>query len=215
MLSDVEFIECLHMEITLVCPSNYQLTNEDIRAIFDWKPEVEMISLGGQLTGTLDDLQPDELARISAAIDDAEAHAFHEIAFKAKTEMIERDPIVALVLACVALEGVHAEFLRKATKGAIKEKLLKDLLREQGIHTLIQVTPRLFTPQDDRPSEDLIKKCTKAIEMRNDIIHAKTSGGDYKMLRFTFKELSDAFSAIIEMYDKLLDLISYADIPAS
>jgi hypothetical protein len=208
MLTDMEFMDSLYMEAAFLSPPGYDLTDHDIEDVFSWKPEREFVKIGGQLSGDLDDLPATTLASIGHAHQNFREHAFYEIAFKAKTEMVGRDPIVAIMLACAALEGVHAELLRQATKSKISDGLMSNLLREQGIHTLIQITPRLFMPEDARPNDEAIKRCVDALEKRNAIIHAKMSGGHYKMRGYTAGELNTAYSAVIEMYNSLLQFVS-------
>jgi hypothetical protein len=202
MLADMEFFGHLRADITYLSPPSYVITDQDVEDLFDWQPSVRITTTGVQLHGQLDDLPSSLHSKIDDAFRNIRNHAFYEIAFKAKSEMVQRDPIVAIVLACAALEGVHAEFLRQATKQAIDSpSLITNLLREQGIHTLIQVTPRLLIPEDARPSNDLIKRCADAITTRNDIMHAKRSSkGKYRIREYTANELNSAYSALIEMY---------------
>ena len=206
MLTDMEFFQCLYAEITMLSHPSCEMTDKDIEDVFDWKPEREVMMKGGQLSGELDDLPPTSLDVLDLALQNTREHAFYEIAFKAKTEMVERDPIVAIVLACAALEGVHAAFLRHVTKGAIENHgLISDLLREQGFFTLIQVTPRLFMSENLRPPDDLVKRCADAITTRNHIMHAKMSKqGYYHFRRYTSNDLTSAYSALMEMYMLLL-----------
>lgn len=208
MLTDMEFFDSLYVEAAFLSPPGYDITSKDIDGMFSWKPEREFVKIGGQLSGGLADLPATTLATVGQAHQNFREHAFYEIAFKAKTEMVGLDPIVAIILASAALEGVHAELLRRATKGKISDGLMSKMLREQGIHTLIQITPRLFMPEDERPNDETIRRCVDALEKRNAIIHAKMSGGRYKMRGYTFDVLSNAYSAVMEMYNSLLKFVS-------
>jgi hypothetical protein len=124
--------------------------------------------------------------------------------------MFDSQEIVALVLACAALEGAHAAVVRANLLPMLlgdndQARLVETYLREQGIHTLMQITPYLFLGAD-RPTPTEIEQCAKALEMRNGIIHAKRTKRGYKLRDYARGEISDAYSAVIRMYS-IYDLV--------
>lgn len=211
-LTDTDFFDSLRLEFAFVAPADYVLGERDVGEIFDWRPPKEFRSLG-QLTGDLDDVPPSIFADVPAHVARLRAHAYHELAFKSKMAMIAREPLVALVLACAALEGAHAAILRHALgshlsarpKGA--EGLLESLSREQGIFTLIELTSYAFMDPKQRPTDDELAKCLEALTMRNGIVHAKQKKGAYKLRQHTFMDLSNAYSAVLVVFRRYTDFL--------
>lgn len=208
MLSDTEFFERLRWEITILCPKGYVLQDSDILQLFNLRPDRELISLG-TLVGYLDDLGEEDLASIEGSLVRQREFIFYESAFQANSKMVERDFVGALLMAVVALEGAHAAFvrhvllqqLRPLEENRIRE-LVGNFLRVEGLHTLCQVTPFLLMEEGERPTPEVLKQCVKGIEMRNDIVHAKTNAkGRYKARQHAPMKISDAFSAIMKVYD--------------
>jgi hypothetical protein len=207
-LTDTDLFEALRLELAFLAVPDYVVTDSDIREILDWRPERELRSLG-QLTGDLTDLDPDTFAAIPDRIHQLREHAYHELAFKAKTAMVEREPVIALVLACAALEGAHAALLRKALSPSLStnpkgvDGLTDSLLREQGIYTLMQLTLYAFMDAMHRPTAADIASCLDALIIRNDIVHAKQKRGAYKLRTHTFNDLSTAYAAVLKVYSSL------------
>lgn len=209
-LTDTEFFETLRVEFGFLAFPEYPITNQDITEILEWRPPREFRSLGGQLTGDLTDLPDSTWADIPKQIEKLREHAYHELAFKAKMAMIDREPLIALVLACAALEGAHAALLRQALSTPLSQHpkgpdgIVENLLREQGIFTLVQLTSYAFMDAAQRPTPEEIDCCLEALTMRNGIVHAKQKKGTYKLRAHTFMELSEAYSAVLTVYRNYL-----------
>src|SRR4030095_13080088 len=122
-------------------------------------------------------------------------HVFYEFVVRSRAAMEQDEFQVALLLACVALEAVHAALFHAAMsmpnigEEKDREELVNNLLREQGFHTLFRVTPILFLNASQRPPPELVDQCKKAVAMLNDIMHAKSRRGKYKMRLHSSKEL--------------------------
>jgi len=165
-----------------------------------------VVSKGGPLTGDLSDLPRETLEKLPVYLKRFREHAFYELGFKAKSEMATREPIVALVLLCAGLEGVHAAYLRMCLEKPLapypkdREELINNLLREQGIYTMIRLTIYVFMPEPLRPPDDILQKCLEGIRIRNDIIHAKRTKKGYKLRDHTFNKLNEAYSGIFKVY---------------
>jgi hypothetical protein len=215
MFTDSEFGDTMRVYARIVCPRGYVLTEANALEMLNWRPgQVHLATK--QYTGSWNDFPSAQIAGIGKHFRAQQQHAFFEIALKAKMAMVDRDPVVALVLACAALEGAHAAFLRQATQqqlsGAPKsDELLNNLLREQGIHTLFRLTPFLFMTPQQRPAADVLEGCRKGLEMRNDIMHIKTTGKQYKIRRHTFASLSDAYAAVLQAYDSFVAALTQLD----
>ena len=214
MLTDIVFLECVRLEITYFAPPKYMLTEKDTLEIFTWRPEKLFVSKGGQLTGDLFNLPRETLEKLPAYLKRFREHAFYELGFKAKSEMVNRKPIVALVLACAALEGAHAAYLRTCLEKPLgpcpkdREELINNLLREQGIYTLIRLTIYVFMPDPLRPPDEDLQKCLEGMRIRNDIMHAKRTKKGYKIREHTFKKLSEAYSGIFKVYRCFIEALN-------
>ena len=54
----------------------------------------------------------------------------------------------------------------------------------------------------ERPPQDLIQKAATAVKYRNEVMHAlRNSSGAYRIRTRTNADLSDAFSAVLQLYD--------------
>jgi hypothetical protein len=215
-LTDTEFFAGLRLDFALITAPGHPVGETDIREVIEWRPQRDFRRLG-QLTGDLTDLPVDALSSIPRHIERLRAHAYHELAFRAKMAMLGREPLVALVLACAALEGAHADLLRRflgeslTAYGSRANGLIDDLLREQGIYTLLQLTSQAFMGTSRRPDVGDIQQCLEALTMRNDIVHAKQKKGSYKLRTHTFKDLSDAYQAVFKIYSAFVDALEPRD----
>jgi hypothetical protein len=155
--------------------------------------------------GEFTDLPEPQLEALRQHLEDASLNAIYELRLKAIAAIIGGDAPTALVLACAAMEGAHGAFLRAvlATKlsGEDGMDLTQNLLREQGIHTVFRLTLQLWVPEDLRPNPDVVKKCKKGLELRNDIAHVKFSSGKFKVEHHGLGELNDAYSAVLEVQE--------------
>ena len=180
---------------------------EDVENILKGAPAKELRQLEG-LTDRMIDLEPDALESMPKHIEMFRRHAYHEIAYRAQIASIQRDPVVALILACAALEGAHAHFVRTRLAERLAshkrgEQLIEDLLREQGIYTLLQVSVA-FLVDAHRPSEEVLASCLNALTIRNSIVHAKQKKGQYKLRSYTAGELYAAVSAVMKVFRQLV-----------
>src|SRR5207247_971921 len=130
-----------------------------------------------------------------------------EVAFRAKSLMVQGDFTGALLMAVVALEGAHAAFLGTALMnqlgplGDSAQRVVDDLLREQGMYTLCQLTPFLFMSPAERPAPDALTRSLEGITMRNAIMHSLRKKGKYKARLYNSAQMSDAFSAVLKVYE--------------
>ena len=200
-LTKIEFFERLQWEITILCPESHVITDTAKSELFDLRPEREITQLGG-LTGELDDLSNEELSDIGGAIARQKEYVFYEFAFQAMSRMATDDVVGALLMAAIALEGVHAAYVRHMLSDQIDPYVLNNFFREQGFMTLCRLTPSLLMEENERPSRELLRACVKGIQMRNDIMHALTNRrGEYKIRGHKPIELSEAYKAVLRMYE--------------
>lgn len=202
LLTDAEFLDTIHVELSIAVPPDYVLQDAEAEDVFQWSPPNRFISEEG-IAGDIDDLPAHALNEIDAGLRKARAHTFYEIVLRAKAEMMSRDFTTALILACVALEGVHSAFLEVVTDrlcfdGALRE----EYKRELGISRLIQITPKLFMRAEHRPDDELVAACGRAFTLRNKIIHSlKNRAGEYHFRGITSGQLTEAYATVLRMYD--------------
>ena len=189
------------------------MNDEDILNFCESKIEKELIA-GEQFHGEWDDLPDDRLERLNEVLRLHKRFIFYEFALEAKTKMIEEDERAALLYSVIALEAAHAAYLKLCLADKFQhiddererfskvQKLGNDLLREQGLMTVFQLTPIIFMESADRPTPEEIESCRGAISLRNDIMHALTTKGEYKLRKQTRAEISDAYKAVLAMYAK-------------
>jgi hypothetical protein len=209
--SDLHFLESLRWELTILCPEDHHFEDKELLEICDLKPEKE-IRLLEQLTGQLDDLLPEvTISRLGDSISHYADYLFYEIAFEAKVRMIERDFIGALLLSVVALEGAHAAFLRSSLKQKLPtdkaDQLIENLLRDAGLYNLYQVTPFLLMDDQERPSIDQLEACGRGITMRNEFMHARVKGGQYKIRNRTPSDILNAYSSVFQVYQSYVSAL--------
>lgn len=104
-------------------------------------------------------------------------YAHYELAFQSREALWRHDYWPALILACAAMEGAHAALIERIShhfaSRADAREIVSGLLREQGIFTLMKVTPKLFMHESNQPSTLLMGSVERAIKMRNAIAHVK------------------------------------------
>ncbi|MGO9916469.1 MAG: hypothetical protein ACLQIB_17465 [Isosphaeraceae bacterium] len=90
-----------------------------------------------------------------------------------------------------------------------KNKLIEDLLREQGLSTIYKLTPFLFMDADERPSVQLLARCQKGITTRNNYMHSlfNYKKGEYKVRSIEERDLFDAYSAVMDVYQCYVNAI--------
>jgi hypothetical protein len=211
-LSNMEFFNRLRFEITLICPAGAEVDTELAEELLNSQVEREIV-VGHQFTGEWGDVAEDRLGFIQRALELQEIFIFYEFAFEAKSRMVEEDYVGALLYAVVAFEGAHATYLKLGldrkfsfiTDEGEREKVVNEraerLLKEAGISAIYRLTPVLFMDEDERPSEEDLEKCGKGITMRNEIMHSVAKKGRYKLRNRTTAQLTEAFSAVLKVYD--------------
>jgi hypothetical protein len=203
-----EFIDRKTWEITLIGMPLENWNEGNIDELFDFKTE-RNIRISYTLSGEMSDLAEDRLAGIGQAIDRLNSFYFYELAFEAKTKMASSDYRGALLMAVAALEGAHGAFVSHAlgarlpTNRTREDKKLEDeFIKELGFSLCNKLTPYLFMEPVERPSPDLLRRAARAITFRNDIMHAlRKPTGEYKIRTRTNLELSDAYSAALQLYE--------------
>jgi len=205
-LSLSTYLDSVRWQITVLCPPDYVLSDEDVIGMFRARPARELVTTG-HLTGDLDDLSPQALAQIPRAIRLQADHIFYEFALLAKAAAFDSDYRAALLMAVIALEGAHARLVREELRSHIPARkddtrqLAERLLREQGVWTLLQLTPHLFMRPEERPPEGDLDLCVKAIEVRNAVMHALTDArGRPKARKFSNQDLSALSAAVLRVY---------------
>ncbi|WP_420627301.1 hypothetical protein [Candidatus Leptofilum sp.] len=206
MLSERELFPRILLEVVLVGSTNYFIDEETIIKLLE---TIDFSSFGilEATTGDIRDYSEQQLSELKVAVEKVRKHAFYELKANAITAMLRGDAIVAIVLGCAALEGVHGAFLRLVLRNKIPEnydkfnQFMGSLLREQGFYSLVQLSTQVFMEEEERPSNDELKRCLDGVTIRNGIMHAgirKT--GRYKIRDYSRAKISDGYSGIIAVY---------------
>lgn len=129
------------------------------------------------LGGNLYDMTSEDIAKLQHKLKHETQYAYYSMAFQAQDYMQQTDYLNALLYSVIAFENAHAELIEHIaeTKAGCKEarKWAQDLLQRAGISSMVPLTPYLFMKPKDRPSDDTIKGVIRAIQIRNELAHAK------------------------------------------
>ena len=109
-------------------------------------------------------------------------------------------------MAVAALEGVHAAFVEEVLSSRLpsdaEPSLPDDFLRELGMTLCNRLTPYIFMEPHERPAADLIAKAERALKFRNEVMHSlRNRRGTYRTRTRTNRELTDAYSATLKVYE--------------
>jgi len=129
-LTEMEFSEACEWEITYKCPKGYILTDSDVDNLINKKPSLTF-NLSIIPDHKIKDLSPEALKKIPSAFELHKKFIFYEFAYEAKVRMFSEDYITAVLMACIALEGVHGAFL-KHVRTSEKEKKCKRNLNNKS-----------------------------------------------------------------------------------
>jgi hypothetical protein len=213
-LTTPTFFDRLRYLHTIVCPSEYELSQADLVEILDARGERKFTQLEGQFTTSqLDDVPADQLARIQRYVQLHQRFLFYQFALDAKSKMVEQDFVSAILFAVVALEGVHSALLQmrldrrmavSITDPDIRAKQAEAtanrLLKDVGFSESLEMTSLLFLDVEDSPPEDLMQKCKLGITIRNEIMHALAKKGQYRLRNRTNQQISEAYSSVLKVF---------------
>ena len=168
MLTEREVFERILVEVVLLADPDLTIDKKIILRLFENIDQLPF-GLGGTEMGDLRDYSSEQKTNAIAA-------------------MLGGDSIVAIVLGCAALEGAHGAFMRLTLRDKIPgdvgkfNTFISGLLREQGFYSLVQLTVRVLMKDEERPSDDELKRCLNGVIIRNAIMHAGIKGtGKYKI----------------------------------
>lgn len=206
MLTFREAFERIPVQVVLFCDPERAIDGQAVLRLCDHLDGLPL-GLGSGWTGDIRDLSPDQMAAMESAVPKLRKHVFYELRANAVSAMLSGDAIVAIVLACAALEGAHGAFVRLALRSKVPggvaqfNRFMDGLLREQGFYSLVQLSVRAFMEEGERPSEDDLQKCLHGVTIRNAIMHAGIRGtGRYKLREYTASELSAGYRGIMAVY---------------
>jgi hypothetical protein len=87
-------------------------------------------------------------------------------------------------------------------------KLEENYIRELGFSLCNKTTPYLLMDPAERPTQVLIDGAATAVKYRNEIMHAlRSSSGGYRIRTRTNAEISDAYSATLQLFDHYRKLL--------
>ncbi|MBN1696765.1 MAG: hypothetical protein JW881_04570 [Spirochaetales bacterium] len=193
-------------EFLIIIPKKHELSKAEIMVILN-KAKLYPIRRNAKVIGDIIDLSEMKLNIINDCILKLRRHVFYEFYMMGKAAMLEQNYIVAIVLACAALEGALGTLLNIFIDDKLKDyndpkhEILNNLLREQGLHTLIKLTPYLVLEKEERPSNEDIKLCIKGIEIRNDIMHAKKRKANDKIRTYDNRKMREGYNGIMKVYN--------------
>jgi hypothetical protein len=129
------------------------------------------------LGGGMYDIPAESIAKLQHDLSHNTHYAFYSLALQAQDYIQQTDYLNALLYSVIAFENAHAELIEHVaeTKAGSMEsrKWAQNLLREAGISAMVRLTPSLFMKPENRPSDNTIKDVVRAIEIRNQLAHAK------------------------------------------
>lgn len=207
MLTPTEFFDRAVLELLLVVEPERSNDHELARQVLANADQLPFFSLFSGMSGIGDlrDYSEVQLAKLEQGVRKLRKHAFYELATSAVRAMLQRDYNIAVILGCAALEGAHGAFMRTFLRDRIPPKKLNqvagDLLREQGISSMIQLSSRVLLTDAERPSEDDLARCLEGITIRNAIMHATVrSSGKYKLRTYTPSQINEGYKGIMSLY---------------
>ena len=212
LLTTNDFAGSDHWEISIFCPPTEELTDEDCRETFNIRVDRQFVS-AGSITGHLDDLPIEETRNsINKYLQLQESFIHHELAFEAKAKMVSGDYIGSLLFAVAALEGAHAAFVQHELGRRLPDTesdLPEDFIRELGMSLCNRLTPYLLMREEDRPNSEMIGQAGLGLKIRNEIMHSlRNRKGQYRLRTRTNKEISEAYSAVLKVYDCYVSAIA-------
>jgi len=127
--------------------------------------------------GHMHDILAENIAKLQHKLSYETQYAYYSMALQAQDHIQQSDYLNALLYCVIALENAHAELLEHLAEtraGDVKAReWAQNLLRQAGISAMIHLTPYLFMEPENRPSDTTINKVARAIEIRNQLVHAK------------------------------------------
>lgn len=206
-----EFMTLINYEITLILPAESEIEDGVVDDLFQQRP----LAIGGQqFMGSPADLDGTAIESVNTTLQSIDEFPHNEYAFLAKSFAFQGDYRYALLMACVALEGVHAQILQQtllkeldefapaSKKGESFSKVrfpIKNLLRERGLFVQLPLTCLTLLNDSDRPSPLEIQKCLEAVEIRNQIMHLKAD----EVKKHHEGKYSDAYGHVIHVFLRL------------
>ncbi len=127
--------------------------------------------------GSMHDIDVDMIAKVRKRLNHGTEYVFYSMAIQAEDYMRQTDFMNALLYSVIAFENAHAEFVEHVaeTKAGCSKarKWAQNLIREAGVSAMIRLTPYLFMDAENRPSDTTVKSVIRAIQIRNELAHAK------------------------------------------
>ena len=215
------FFERLRYLHTIVSPAGYGFSEKELIEVFDARAERELRQVPGMFTThQLDDLTEAQLGKIQHYTELHQRFLFYQFALDAKSRMVGRDFVSAILFAVVALEGVHAAVLQMhldrrladsitdaGARAKRAEAMANQLLLEVGFSDTVEMTSLLLLDPVDRPPEDEMQKCKLGITIRNEIMHALAKKGQYRMRNRTNSQISEAYSSVLKVFDHFARIV--------
>ena len=205
---------------TIVCPVDYQLSQNEFLEILDEHREPDMQVFGQFMADGLDDVPDTQLEEMQRYTARHRTFIFYQFALDAKSRMVAQDYVSAVLFAVIALEGVHSVLLQmrlnrylddsitdKDARARRAESMTKRLLKDVGFSETLEMTSLLFLDPADRLSENAIQECKFGITIRNEIMHALVKKGQYRLRNRTHKQISDAYSSVLRVFKHFATLV--------
>jgi hypothetical protein len=208
-LNHMEFSKAQEWEIHYHRPKGSILTDLEVEKLLNHKPRMTCSGITIIPLRKFTDLSTQVLDKLPAAFTRHQNYVFYEFAFYARVRIDSEDYIGALLMACIALEGVCGTFRKQVRENGLstnerkKErnlKKLKKVSRGSQFYERIKTTCSIFMKTEERPPDNLLAKCEKAIGIRDDIMHATYSKGVYTLRKYQVSELLDAYKVMTETY---------------
>ncbi len=203
-LKDMEFSEACEWKIIYHCPKGYILTDSDVDNLINKKP-----SFSGNCVIIpnlkIKDLSPETLEKIQSTFDFHKKFMFYEFAFYARVRIESEDYIGALLMACIALEGVHGAYVRISKDKRKCNRNLNNKSKKNrsvpGFYKRLEKATSEYMDSKEKPPDDLMTKCETAIKIRDDIMHAISTDGVYEFRKYQRSDFVEAYQTILQVYE--------------
>lgn len=209
-LSEFDLPILLRSQIVVICPETFEITEETIVAILDAGCRNFEVKWVEPLRSDSYDIANIQLEEWNRVLGETKTDVILDFSFEALSYATKGQYQIALLMAVVSMEAAHSSFVRAVLKKRLpgkeneKSSAINNLLREQGIYALCQVTPYLMMEEEDRPAEAHVKMALKAIQMRNAVMHATQKKGAPKLRGFKKEEYIEAYTAAVIVRDTYL-----------
>ncbi len=153
--------------------------------------------------GAIQDVSEEDIVKLRDNLKQTVRYAFYSFAVQAQDYIQQTDYLNALLYSVIAFENAHAEFIEHISETRANctdaRRWSQELLRQAGISAFVELTPSLFMSSKDRPPETTISGVVRAINIRNELAHAKRDkNGNLKVNQHRSSDLLPLINDVLD-----------------